>query len=155
MARGIYFWTNRFLKTKYESVEIVYIAHHTEAKIVDKHSFFHKGESGGTICSSAYRKALQLIDEKYPPSQYNIYAFHASDGDNLTSDNTRCVKLVDKLMEKCNSFNYIEVNQYNRHSTLMNAFKNIKNEKFRHYVLKQRSDVFHALKTYFRKEIVK
>ncbi|GAJ45476.1 hypothetical protein GT2_38_00130 [Parageobacillus thermoglucosidasius NBRC 107763] len=42
--------------------------------------------------------------------------------------------------------------QYNRHSTLMSAYKNIKDEKFRYYILKQKSDVFHAMKTFFRKE---
>ena len=37
------------------------------AKVVTEEEFFSKGESGGTICSSAYRKALELIDEKYNP----------------------------------------------------------------------------------------
>ena len=118
MARSFFFWMNRFLRTKYESVEIEFIAHHTEAKVVPEEDFFSKGESGGTICSSVYRKALQLIDEKYAPDQFNIYPFHFSDGDNLTSDNARCVKLVEELMKVSNMFGYGEVNQYNRHSTL-------------------------------------
>ena len=42
--------------------------------------------------------------------------FHFSDGDNLTSDNVRCVKLVEELMKVSNMFGYGEVNQYNRHS---------------------------------------
>jgi sporulation protein YhbH len=155
MARSIIFWIRRFLQTKYEKVEIEFIAHHTEAKIVNEDDFFHRGESGGTICSSAYRKALQLIDEKYPPSQYNIFSFYTSDGDNLTSDNGRCVKLVEKLMEKSNLFGYLEVNQYNRHSTLMAAFKHIKNDKFKYYVMKQKEDVFKAFKMLFRKEETK
>lgn len=113
VARSFFFWMLRFLRTKYEKVEIVFIAHHTEAKEVTEEAFFSKGESGGTICSSAYRKALEIIDERYPPSRYNIYPFHFSDGDNLTSDNDRCVKLVRELMEKCNMFGYGEVNQYN------------------------------------------
>jgi uncharacterized sporulation protein YeaH/YhbH (DUF444 family) len=44
------------------------------------------------------------------------------------------------------------VNQYNRTSTLQSAYKNIKDEKFRYYVLRQKSDIFHALKTFFKKE---
>jgi sporulation protein YhbH len=152
MARSFFFWMTRFLRTKYETVEIAFIAHHTEAKVVTEDEFFTKGESGGTICSSAYRKALELIETKYPPSRYNIYPFHFSDGDNLTSDNARCVKLVQELMKVSNMFGYGEVNQYNRHSTLMSAYKNIKDEKFRYYILKQKSDVFHAMKTFFRKE---
>jgi hypothetical protein len=34
-----------------------------------------------------YVKALEIIDSRYPPSMYNIF----SDGDNLESDNDRCV----------------------------------------------------------------
>ncbi|KMY48897.1 sporulation protein YhbH [Peribacillus loiseleuriae] len=155
MARSFFFWMNRFLRTKYESVEIEFIAHHTEAKVVSEEDFFSKGESGGTICSSVYRKALELIDTKYAPDRFNIYPFHFSDGDNLTSDNARCVKLVEELMKVSNMFGYGEVNQYNRHSTLMTAYKNISNEKFRHYILKQKSDVFHAMKSFFKNEETK
>jgi len=152
MARSFFFWMTRFLRTKYETVDIEFIAHHTEAKVVSEDDFFSKGESGGTICSSAYRKALELIQEKYQPSRYNIYPFHFSDGDNLTSDNARCVKLVNEIMKVCNMFGYGEVNQYNRHSTLMSAYKNIDNPKFRYYILKQKADVFHAMKTFFKKD---
>lgn len=152
MARSFFFWMTRFLRTKYEKVEIEFIAHHTEAKVVSEEDFFSKGESGGTICSSAYRLALELIQSKYPPSQYNIYPFHFSDGDNLTSDNVRCVKLVNELMDLSNMFCYGEVNQYNRHSTLMTAYKNIKDERFRHFVLRQKADVFHAMKSFFNNE---
>ncbi len=152
MARSFFFWMTRFLRSKYETVEIEFIAHHTEAKVVSEEDFFSKGESGGTICSSAYRKALELIDTKYDPRRYNIYPFHFSDGDNLTSDNARCVKLVEEIMKKANMFGYGEVNQYNRHSTLMSAYKNIKHEEFKYYILKQKSDVFHAMKHFFKKE---
>ena len=152
MARSFFFWMTRFLRTKYETVEIEFIAHHTEAKVVSEEDFFSKGESGGTICSSAYRKALEVIEEKYHPAKFNIYPFHFSDGDNLTSDNARCVKLVGDLMKVSNMFGYGEVNQYNRHSTLMSAYKNITNEKFRYYILKQKSDVYTAMRSFFRKE---
>lgn len=36
----------RFLRTKYETVDIEFIAHHTEAKVVSEEDFFSKGESG-------------------------------------------------------------------------------------------------------------
>ncbi|MEK3887579.1 sporulation protein YhbH [Bacillus sp. FSL K6-3431] len=153
MARSFFFWMTRFLRTKYETVTIEFIAHHTEAKVVTEEEFFSKGESGGTICSSVYRKALEIIEEKYEPARFNIYPFHFSDGDNLTSDNVRCTKLVNELMEKSNMFGYGEVNQYQRNSTLMSAYKNIKDEKFYYYILKQKSDVFHAMKSFFRKEV--
>lgn len=151
IARSFFFWMLRFLETKYEKVEMVFIAHHTEAKEVSQEAFFTKGESGGTICSSAYRKALEIIDSRYPPSQYNIYPIHISDGDNLTSDNERCVKLVKELMDRSSMFGYGEVNQYNRHSTLMSAYRQIKDPKFMYCVIREKGEVYKALKTFFGK----
>jgi sporulation protein YhbH len=149
IARSFFFWMTRFLRTKYEKVEIVFIAHHTEAKEVTEEEFFTKGESGGTICSSAYRKALEIIDQRYSPSQYNIYPFHFSDGDNLTSDNDRCLKLVEELMEKSNMFGYGEVNQYNRSSTLMSVYKHIQHPKFTYSIIREKGEVYKALRTFF------
>ncbi len=151
VARSFFFWMTRFLRKQYEKVEIVFIAHHTEAKIVTEHDFFNRGESGGTICSSAYIKALEIIDSKYPPSSYNIYPFHFSDGDNLTSDNERCVQLIEQLLKRSNMFGYGEVNQYNRSSTLMSAYKHIEHERFLHYIIKEKSAVYDALKSFFHK----
>ncbi len=121
MARSFFFWMTNFYDTKYETVEIEFIAHHTEAKVVTEEDFFSKGESGGTICSSAYVKALELIEEKYNPTRYNIYPFHFSDGENMSSDNDKCMKLVQEIMDVSNMFGYGEVNAYNRFSTLMSS----------------------------------
>lgn len=152
MARSFFFWMTKFLRSKYETVEIEFIAHHTEAKVVTEEAFFSKGESGGTICSSAYHKALELIEQKYNPSSYNIYPFHFSDGENITSDNPNCIKLVNEIMDVSSMFGYGEVNAYNRHSTLMGAYKTLENEKFRHYILKDKRDVYHAIRSFFQKE---
>ena len=111
--------------------------------------FFTSGESGGTICSSAYAKALEIIDSRYPPDRYNIYPFHFSDGDNLTSDNERCVKLIGELIKRSNMFGYGEVNQYNRTSTLMSAYRHINNPGFLHYIIREKKEVYAALKTFF------
>ncbi|TXL61598.1 sporulation protein YhbH [Cerasibacillus terrae] len=153
LARSFFFWTKRFLHSKYRTVDMVYIAHHTEAKVVNEEEFFSKGESGGTICSSAYKKALELIDEKYAPSRYNIYPFHFSDGENFYSDNTESVRLVKEIVALSNMFGYGEVNAYDRYSTLMRAFKEIDNPIFKRFVLKNKSDVYKAMKHYFQKGI--
>ncbi|MDC3413616.1 sporulation protein YhbH [Aquibacillus sp. 3ASR75-11] len=149
MARSFFFWMTRFLRSKYETVDIEFIAHHTEAKVVDEESFFSKGESGGTICSSAYRMALELIDKKYSPERYNIYPFHFSDGDNLTSDNNRCSTLINELLEFSSMFGYGEVNQYNRHSTLMQVFRKIEHDRLNYFVLRKKADVFYAMRHFF------
>ncbi|WP_077329602.1 sporulation protein YhbH [Virgibacillus siamensis] len=152
LARSFFFWMTKFLRTKYEMVDIAYIAHHTEAKVVPEEAFFSKGESGGTMCSSAYRRALELIDENYHPVRYNIYPFHFSDGENITSDNPQCMTLVNQLMDVSNMFGYAEVNSYNRQSTLMRAYRDFENPKFHHYILKEKQDVYHALKHFFQKK---
>lgn len=153
-ARSFFFWMTRFLRNKYEKVEIVFIAHHTEAKEVTEEEFFTRGESGGTICSSAYQKALDIIDSRYQTDAWNIYPFHFSDGDNLTSDNERCVKLIAQLLERCNMFGYGEVNQYNRSSTLMSAYKHIQDKKFMYSIIKEKGEVYKALTTFFAKRPV-
>ncbi|WP_042221118.1 sporulation protein YhbH [Oceanobacillus manasiensis] len=152
VARSFFFWMTRFLRSKYETVEIEFIAHHTEAKVVSEEDFFSKGESGGTICSSAYYKALELIHDRYSPSSYNIYPFHFSDGENITSDNPTCIRLVNEIMDSSQMFGYGEVNSYNRPSTLMRAYSTLTDEKFRHYVLKEKKDVYHAMKSFFSKK---
>ena len=40
VARSFFFWMTRFLRHQYEQVEIVFIAHHTEAKEVTEEEFF-------------------------------------------------------------------------------------------------------------------
>ncbi len=151
IARSFYFWMVRFLRTKYENVEIVFIAHHTEAKEVTEEEFFNRGESGGTRASSAYRLALDIIERRYPPSDWNIYPFHFSDGDNLYSDNDLCLDLVQQLLKKCNLFGYGEINQshWSRSSTLMSVFSQINDPKFVGVTITDKSDVYPALRKFF------
>ena len=52
-------------------------------------------------------------------------------------------------------FGYGEVNAYRRYSTLMSAYRKIENPKFRHYILKEKEDVYHALKSFFSNSYVK
>lgn len=149
IARSFFFWTTKFLRTKYQNVELEFIAHHTEAKSVSEEIFFNKGESGGTICSSAYDLTLKLLSEKYPVNKYNSYVFHFSDGDNLSTDNERCIKQIQEILKVANMFGYGEVNQYHRTTTLSQSYRKIQEENFSSYVLKARSDVFGALKHFF------
>lgn len=151
ISRSFFFWMTKFLRQKYENVQICFIAHHTKANVVTEEEFFTKGESGGTICSSAYEKALELIQTIYQPDLYNIYPFHFSDGDNLSTDNANCLRLVQQIMEVANIFGYGEVNRYRKYSTLMNTYRHIQHEKFRHYILRGKEDIYHALKRFFKK----
>jgi sporulation protein YhbH len=151
IARSFYFWMVRFLRTKYNNVKIVFISHHTEAKEVTEEEFFTHGESGGTQVSSAYELALQIIQERYNPDDWNIYPFHFSDGDNLPWDNERCVNLVQKMMEICNIFGYGEIREghYRSPSTLMSTFNKIEDKKFIAVTISDKSEVYPALRRFF------
>ena len=151
IARSFYFWMVRFLRTKYNNVQIVFISHHTEAKEVTEEEFFHKGESGGTQVSSAYELALEIIKARYNPDDWNIYPFHFSDGDNLPWDNDRCVQLVNKLMELCNIFGYGEIREghYRSPSTLMSAYSKLTDKKFIAVTISDKKEVYPALRKFF------
>jgi len=151
IARSFYFWMVRFLRTKYNNVKIVFISHHTEAREVTEEEFFTHGESGGTQVSSAYELALDIIQERYNPDDWNIYPFHFSDGDNLPWDNERCVSLVQKLMELCNIFGYGEIREghYRSSSTLMSAYSKIQDPKFIAVTISDKSEVYPALRRFF------
>lgn len=151
IARSFFFWMVRFLRTKYQNVNIVFLAHHTEAKEVTEKEFFTKGESGGTRCSSVYELALDIIDQRYNPDDFNIYPFHFSDGDNLPSDNEKCLVLVRKLLEVCNIFGYGEIEGlYYNSSSLMSVYQKLNNPKFTSVVIKDKTGVYPALKAFFR-----
>jgi sporulation protein YhbH len=157
IARSFYFWMVRFLRTKYDNVEIVFISHHTEAREVTEEQFFTQGESGGTVVSSAYHLALDIIRDRYRPSDWNIYPFHFSDGDNYYSDNEEAVRLADELIQTCNLFGYGEIGEeggggYRRSSGALLSIFNDRlknNERFIGVRIDDKEDVYPALKQFF------
>lgn len=150
IARSFFFWMVQFLRTKYQNVEIVFLAHHTEAKEVTEEEFFTKGESGGTRCSSVYKQALEIINSRYSTEEYNIYAFHFSDGDNLNSDNEQCIRLVHQLLLKCSLVGYGEIEgPYYYTSTLGSQYKRINHSRFIGVNIRDKSGVYPALRAFF------
>ncbi|AZQ62924.1 DUF444 family protein [Flammeovirga pectinis] len=154
LARSFYFMLYTFLQTRYENTEIVFIAHHTTAKEVTEDEFFHKGESGGTIISSAYQKALEIIEERYNPVLWNIYAFHCSDGDNFSSDNKKAIECATKLSEVCNLFGYGEIKPDMGYSwsTMLDEYKKIEEDNFVCLRMRSKDAVWPALKKFLNKD---
>lgn len=105
------FWIDTWLRHQYKNLEVHYIVHDAVAHEVDQHTFFHLRESGGTKISSAYELCLQLMRDKYPAQEWNVYPFHFSDGDNWsTRDTEHCVSLLkDSMLPACNQFCYGQV----------------------------------------------
>lgn len=149
ISRTFFFWMVRFLREKYENVEMRFLAHHTEAKEVTEEEFFTRGESGGTRCSSVYQLALEIIQRDYPPAHYNIYPVHFTDGDNIGSDNNRALNLMQKLVEVSQVVGYGEILRTHYSSTLMSTLKRITDSKLRLVTIRDRQEVYEALKSVF------
>lgn len=109
LVRLVSFWIDTWLKAHYRGLERRFIIHDAAAREVDEHAFFHTRESGGTRISSAYRLALSLIETGFSPDDYNIYAFHFSDGDNFFDDNERAVEHLRQLARVANLSCYGQV----------------------------------------------
>ena len=104
------FWIDTWIKAHYKGVDRVYIIHDAAAHEVDEHTFYHTRESGGTKISSAYELANKIIDTRYSPNEWNLYAFHFSDGDNWGDDIPKCLELLSaQLLPKLNLFGYGQV----------------------------------------------
>jgi uncharacterized protein len=105
------FWIDTWLRSQYKGIECRYIIHDAVAREVDRETFFHTRESGGTMISSAYKLARDILKSDYPASSWNIYPFHFSDGDNWSADDTRlCVEILKaEVLPSSNLFCYGQV----------------------------------------------
>ncbi|MBI3897291.1 MAG: sporulation protein YhbH [Gammaproteobacteria bacterium] len=155
LARSFFFLLYRFVKTRYNHVEVVFIAHDAQAREVGEEEFFSKGESGGTMISAGYNKALEVIQERYHPSHWNIYAFHCSDGDNWMEDNQSAVKVAQELCTVCNLFGYGEIKPLNSGSygnSLLEVFEQIKAPNFHSVVIESKDDIWSSFKEFLTHE---
>ncbi len=154
IAKRFYVLLYLFLTRTYENVEVVFIRHHTQAKEVDEHEFFYSQETGGTIVSSALKLMNEIVQDRYPVGQWNIYAAQASDGDNWADDSPRCRDLlVNKLLPNCLYYSYIEITRRS-HQTLWHEYEKL-SEAFPNFAMKNiRSveDIFPVFRELFQKE---
>jgi sporulation protein YhbH len=155
LARSFYFLLYQFVRLKYRNVEVVFVAHHTEAKEVTEEEFFYKVESGGTYISSGYTKAIEIIESRYHPSLWNIYAFHCSDGDNFYSDNDRALQATERLCELCNLFGYGEIKPAGSayySGSMLDVFSKIDRENFHTVEIEKKEDLWPAFKGFLTKD---
>jgi uncharacterized protein len=105
------FWIDAWLSTQYKGLDTRFIIHDAAAREVDRETFFHTRESGGTMISSAYKVCADIIERDYPISEWNIYPFHFSDGDNWSTDDTKVsIDLLEqRLLPASNMFGYGQV----------------------------------------------
>jgi uncharacterized sporulation protein YeaH/YhbH (DUF444 family) len=116
LAKRFYVLLYIFLKRRYKNVEVVFIRHTHQASEVDEETFFNSPETGGTVVSTALEEMQRVIEERYSPDNWNIYAAQASDGDNTASDNDKTAALLTKtLLPACQYYAYLEVGRDSEH----------------------------------------
>ncbi|MDP2262253.1 MAG: YeaH/YhbH family protein [Hydrogenophaga sp.] len=110
IAKRFFILLHLFLRRHYEKTEVIFIRHHTQAAEVNEQEFFQATETGGTVVSSALTLMHQIIEKRYPPSDWNIFGAQASDGDNWYQDSSRCSELLQhKLLPLVRYFAYVQV----------------------------------------------
>jgi sporulation protein YhbH len=160
-AKSFFFWLVRFLTLKYPTVHTVFITHDTEAEIVPEQELFTMSHSGGTRCSSAYRLALEHIQQCHPKSRWHNYIFHFSDGHNGEEDNARCKAVVTQLLEHASMVGYGEI-RYREETTfygwiisfepacsaLHRELSTTAHPRLVTVAIKQKEEVYQALQTF-------
>ena len=150
------FWIDTWLQSQYKGLERRYIIHDATAREVDQDTFYRTKESGGTLISSAYKLALKIVEEEFLPSEWNIYLFHFSDGDNWSGNDTaECMKILETtLLPGSNLFCYGQVeSRYGSGQFLRDLQKHFgeKDERITTAQIKDRDSIMDAIKTFLSK----
>lgn len=159
IAKAFFFWLVTFLRRRYTHVDVVFIAHDTEAYVVPEEQFFAFSSSGGTCSSSAYLAALEHIHRRHPPEGWNNYAFHFTDGENFPGDNEKAVEAARRLLQVtrmvgCGEIVYDSWHQFQagkepvvtRRSSLFRALDELDHPRLILCTIGSRSDVQRAMR---------
>lgn len=84
------FW----LAWNYNGLAEEWIIHNGEADRVDREEFFSTYRGGGTVASTAHTLMLKIVEEEYPPTDWNLYIVYLSDGFNWGTDNETCKTMI-------------------------------------------------------------
>jgi sporulation protein YhbH len=109
ISKTFFFWAIQGLRRQYRHLDLVFVAHTSEAWEFQEEEFFRVSGTGGTVASAGLRKVREIIDERFSPSQYNIYLFYASDGENFPSDQPAAYVELEELVKVCNYSGFLEV----------------------------------------------
>jgi len=155
IAKRFYILLYLFLSRSYRDVDVVYIRHHTQAKEVDEEEFFYSRETGGTIVSSALELTRDIIAQRYPPTDWNIYAAQASDGDNWNDDSPVCERILAKqLLPQLRYYAYVEITR-REHQGLWTHYENLlqSHDNFAMRHIREHQDIYPVFREFFRKQV--
>ena len=110
LAKRFFVLLHLFLQRQYKRVDMVFIRHAHTAREVSEEEFFHSRDSGGTVVSTALETMLDIVKQRYPATDWNIYAAQASDGDNYYGDTQKCVRILESdALSLCQYYAYVEI----------------------------------------------
>jgi uncharacterized protein len=109
ISKTFFFWAIQGLRRQYRHLDLVFVAHTSDAWEFQEEEFFRVSGTGGTVASAGLKKVREIIDDRYSPSQYNVYLFYASDGENFPSDQPQALAALENLAEDCNYAGFLEV----------------------------------------------
>ncbi len=155
LAKRFFILLHLFLKRNYQKIEIVFIRHHTGASEVDEEEFFYSRETGGTVVSSALKMMQQIVRDRYPTSDWNIYAAQASDGENWADDSPQCRDLLaNSILPNVQYYAYIEISS-GEDQALWHAYEEIVEkyaDSFAMRKVKDAADIFPVFHDLFEKK---
>jgi len=159
MAKSFFILMLLFLQYNYERVDIVWIRHHIQAKEVDEEEFFHSKETGGTIVSSALELMDEIIKDRYPVHQWNIFGCQISDGDNWYEDNLNATEVLkNKILPVSQYFAYVEVDQHRApgESDLWGPYESVKagSKKMEMSIVNDVTEIYPVFRKLFEKREV-
>ncbi len=156
IAKRFFILLYLFLQRNYERTEVVFIRHHTCAKEVDEEEFFYSRETGGTIVSSALKLMKDILEERYPVSEWNIYGAQASDGDNWNDDSSVCSDLlINDLLPKLQYYSYIEITP-REHQALWEEYAEVQTSHSDVFAMQQivdTGDIYPVFRELFQKKM--
>jgi len=136
-------------------MNVFFIRHHTIAKEVDEEEFFYSRETGGTVVSSALKMMRDIIHDRYPSSDWNIYAAQASDGDNWSDDSNVCHDLLLKsIMPYLQYYAYVEVTPDGSTGDLWDQYQKVTEhyENFVAQTIGDNADIYPVFRKLFEKQ---
>jgi uncharacterized sporulation protein YeaH/YhbH (DUF444 family) len=155
LAKAFFFWVLQGLRRQYRNLDVVFVAHTDEAWQFNEEQFFQVTGNGGTVSSTAFRKVLELIAERYAPERWNNYLFYASDGDNSTQDREAAASALEQLATQTNYLGYTEILRtaaMRSPSEVTLLFESLlsRGRAAGHFRLTEQGDIWNAVRAFFK-----
>lgn len=157
LAKSFFFWALQGIRRQHTRIETAFVGHTVNAWEFSEEEFFSVRATGGTEASQAFALSQEIIQERFEPSQYNIYIFYASDGDNFAADREASRERLKGLSSISSFMGYVETTR--RSSDRLNTemgrlFKELAEGKspVDSYALGGQEDVWNAIRAFFTQQ---